>query len=250
VIGLRIQDLREVLATRQGHVRVVGAVLTGWDPVDAAVGGLVRGGVHEFITSANEIASHEPPLCVLAHLAGCALTGPGYAVWVGRRCWPFGGAVAGGPAGSLLSRSILVDPPDNASRLWAIDLSLRSPAVAVVVADGSDLSMSGTRRLQLAAEAGQGFGLIARPARDAKSLSAATTRWLVRPVLPASLDPDRPRWAVELLRCKGVRPLSAQPSEGWVVEMDREGVVVVSPELVDRPGRAVAEPQHTGRRTA
>ncbi|MFO0874641.1 MAG: hypothetical protein U0575_11820 [Phycisphaerales bacterium] len=76
------------------------------------------------------------------------------------------------------------------ARLWAIDLALRCTGVALVVADGRGLDMAATRRLQLAAEAGQTVGLLARAPDERATLSAAATRWLVR---PAGLHPPLPR---------------------------------------------------------
>ncbi len=222
-----------------------------------------------------------PALTLLIHLAwqavdhAGAVAGVRAVLWIGRACWPYGHAlvrretsirpVALGGVGSptlnpgtaprpppalrpqllsaerLLRASIFVDPPDDASRVWAIDLALR--AGAVVIADGSRLDMTASRRLQLAAEAGRsGLLLLARPGRERRQLSAAATRWLVRPA-PALTQarPDHgvlnPRWTVELIRCKGVHSSSAldHPRE-WTLELDRaRGVVCVLPPMVDRP---------------
>jgi protein ImuA len=163
----------------------------------------------------------------------------------------------------LLEASLFVDPPDDAACVWAIDLALRAGGgeghggngggggdggVALVIADGSRLDMSASRRLQLAAEAGAraaeargtphvgGIGLILRPPWERKQLSAAATRWMVHPSTPAADVPvNQPRWNVELLRCKGMQP----PPDGrreWTLELDRAGrVVCVFPPLVDRP---------------
>jgi hypothetical protein len=74
----------------------------------------------------------------------------------------------------------------------------------VVVADGSGLKMADSRRWQLAAAAGGVMGLIARPGWELGELSAAKTRWRVR---PERSETDGPRWTVELLRCKEVNPV-------------------------------------------
>ena len=216
-----------------------GGVPTGWPGVDDLLAGLTTRGIHEWfgLTPGNvETAKRQngktsqhrnwmPPLCVLSHLAWQALTQDGegqaaYVVWIGRRLWPYPRILLrGSPAitrfgitpspaadpdrtndpGLLLRRSLFVDPPDDATRLWAIDLALRCPAVVVVIADGRGLRMAETRRLQLAAEAGHALALLARPPAELSELSAATTRWLVSPVPSSS---TRPRWSIELLRCK------------------------------------------------
>ena len=184
----------------------------------------------------------------------------GAVVWIGRRVWPHApmllregerGDDSGGEHGqALLRQSVFIDPPVRGGgrsrtsggrgtskgtsggggdlRVWAMDLALRSPAVSVVIADGSGLSMAATRRLQLAAEAGHGLALLARPANDLTELSAAATRWRVCRE-PASHQ--RPRWTVELLRCKGVQPAR------WSVEWDRATWTVVIPaDVADRSG--------------
>ena len=237
---------------------------------------LAQGTVHEwsFESGLDRVRSAiwRPPLSVMAHLALSAVEssadGRRFVLWIGRRCWPYPKTLtrercrAGAAAG--LRRSIFVDPPDLMGRLWAIELAARSPAVAVVVADGSGLGMAATRRLQLAARHGGGLVLLARPWWERGELSAAATRWAVRPVpAPAAgsrADPElapgvggRPRWEVELLRCKGVqRSLGMEAGQTWQLEWDHAtGALVTPAELADRPGAAASysAEQTTIRRT-
>jgi len=104
---------------------------------------------------------------------------------------------------ALLSRSVFVDPPDAGARVWAIDAALRCPSVAVVVADGSGLRLSASRRLQLAAESGRALALLARPPWERVVLSAAATRWLVQRAPPSVSEAARPAWTLRLLRARG-----------------------------------------------
>jgi hypothetical protein len=225
-----------------------------------AAGGLQNAAIHEWYgttggegrpaaeghkrqAAAPEPCGWLPPLGVLARLVPQAWAGaeerglsPGEIVWVGRQCWPYGWALAapGGRGPKAWRQSLFVDPPDDACRLWAIDLALRCPAVAVVVADGSRLDMAATRRLQLAARAGGALGLLVRPLGEIKELSAAATRWRVE---PQPSPTHRPRWSIHLLRCKGVRPASDPALEhtAVVVEWDREkGLIRVPARLVGR----------------
>jgi len=172
---------------------------TGWPQADAI---LRRGSVHDIFaslgssprpfaapapTTAPPQLDDTPPLLVLTHIAACALrTGPGRLVlWIGQRVWPSVHALIepDDPRRLLLASSVLIDPPDDAARLWAIDLALRSPAVAAVVADARGLDLAATRRLQLAASSGRtAIGLLVRGVRDAGQLSAAGARWHVAPV--------------------------------------------------------------------
>ncbi len=198
-------------------------------------------GVHEWF-GLSDAPRWIPPLGILLYLARRSLRAAGggrtEVVWIGRRCWPFLQGLAPDDRGVLLRQSIFIDPPDDMSRLWAIDLAARCPAVAAVVADGSRLDMAATRRLQLAAESGSALVLCARPPGEIDHLSAATTRWRVR---CASSADKIPRWNVELLRCKGMLP-----DGQWTVEW-RSAKTQVSPKtsriavhaaLVDRPDSA------------
>jgi hypothetical protein len=161
------------------------------------------------------------PLLLFAHLARqCAGESSdsrgGLIVWIGRRLWPQPQALMmhgaadprPHPRYAALHRTLLVDPPSEDDRLWAIDLCLRSPAVAFVAADAGGLKHAHSRRLQLAAESGKSGGaggalaLLARPVRELAIASAAATRWRIgRLASPTT----RPRWMVQLVRCKGVQ---------------------------------------------
>lgn len=192
-----------------------------------------------------------PPMGIMTHLAWRTLESvesilddPDAAgvVWIGRRVWPHGRWLVrrDGRDRSLLERSLLIDPPREAGRLWAIDLAARCPAVVSVVADGRNLDMAATRRLQLAAEAGGTLMLLVRPPWEIHRRSAAATRWCVRRVQSPT---GRPRWDVELVRCKGMHALLESGSQDGArkgrvkrLEWDREqGAVVTSADVVDRP---------------
>lgn len=175
------------------------------------LGSLPPRAVHEWfgLEIEGSASAHHwvPPVGLLLELAercvACAAGGGRHAVWIGRRSWPYPRLL---DDGALAGAALLVDPPDAGARLWAIDLAARCPAVAVVVADGSGLDLPATRRLQLAAKRGSAVVLVARPPAERDRLSAAATRWRVRPAPPASSHDRIPRWTVDLLRCKGVQP--------------------------------------------
>jgi len=236
--------VEKIRAIERKHVccddarKQLGQVLsTGWADVDTALGGgLPRGGLHEWFGIAPALGSDQvelrnqkqwrPPVGALIHCAWCVLdTGePGrWAVWIGRRCFPYPAALLrrGGADRLLLERSLFLAPRNPTDRLWAIDLALRSLAVGVVVADGSGFDMTATRRIQLVAknEASQAF--LVRPPWEQVELSAAYSRWLVRNVVA---DDDKagatnPAWIVELLRCKGVHWKPA--TNIWRMEWNR-----------------------------
>jgi protein ImuA len=110
-----------------------------------------------------------------------------------------------------------------------------------VVGEIGRLPMVAGRRLQLAAERSGITALIVRRWRNAEEAaaerarpSAALTRWRIAALPAADLADEpgigRPRWRVELLRCRGGAP------GAWNVEVaDAAGHVSLSAELADRP---------------
>jgi protein ImuA len=155
------------------------------------------------------------------------------------------------------ARLVLVSAPRDDAILWAMEEGLRTPGLAAVVGEIGRLPMVAGRRLQLAAERSGVTALVLRRWRNGEEAaaererpSAALTRWRVTS-LPSRDEPrlrddpklrhliGRPRWRVELLRCRGGVPAQ------WVVESgDREvadatGHVCLSAELADRPAAAL-----------
>jgi len=235
----RLRAAIERVETRSEPAAEPPRLVLGWGRADAATGGgLRRGAVHEWFSGGADPGGGRwwgPPLGVLIHAAGRAVGGEEggrWGEWVGRRVWPHARAIRD-PL--LVARSLFVAPGGDAERLWAIDLALRCAGVAAVIADGTGLDMGGSRRLQLAAGAGGGVCLLARPWCERREVSAAWTRWRVE---PARSEESDPRWSVELLRCKGVRPAS-EGARRWVVRREHEtGDVRVVPDAGDRPGEA------------
>lgn len=133
---------------------------------------------------------------------------------------------------SFLNRLIFVDPPNDATRLWLIDISLRCPNT-IVIADARGLTMAGSRRLQLSAESGMGIGLLARPSRERGMISAARTRWDISRLRPVPDDARvenkamnrsesvHPRWLVELFRFKGAASSFYESRHRWIMEVNR-----------------------------
>ncbi|MBM4108875.1 MAG: hypothetical protein FJ255_08715 [Phycisphaerae bacterium] len=249
------EDRPEACPTVPLGIPAIDAVLPG--------GGLPLGAVHEWF-GFGEGSADEPvlrrggwitPVSLLTHLArrACGVVsarrGEALAVaFIGRRSWPTPWAMAAGartgfPA--IVDRSLLIDPADVDQRVWAIDVALRSRAIGAVVADGSGLDLSATRRLQLAAEAGGTPALVVRPPWEVPVLSSSWSRWLVG---PASTGWSRPRWRVTLARCRGAA-VAPDAAPSWLVEIARpwssehrreESLLDLAADLVDRPGAASA----------
>jgi protein ImuA len=147
-------------------------------------------------------------------------------------------ALAGLDAGRLM----LLRARQERDLLWAMEEGLRSRALAAVVGEVEALSTAASRRLQLAAESTGVTGFVLHRSAGNPAASAAVTRWRVAalPSMPVAGEPGigRPRWRVELLRCRGGMPAA------WDVEAcDAAGHVAVSAALANRPAL-----QHIGTR--
>lgn len=203
------------------------------------------GGLHEWFGTgtASERGPRRdrfwlPPMGVLIAVAWEAVEADSrrWVIWIGRRCWPYPPALMRHGTNRvdrrLLERSVFVETEasraGHGERVWAIELAARCAGVGAVVADGSGLTMAESRRLQLAAVVSERTAtplLVARPPWEERELSAARTRWRVSP-LPLIDDPNdengrRQGWALELLRCKGLRTERAtEDARRWAVRRD------------------------------
>ncbi|MEK6675410.1 MAG: hypothetical protein AABZ47_07110 [Planctomycetota bacterium] len=238
---------------------------TAWSGIDAALqGGLVCGAMHEWFGIASPTAFDmragekrtykdrfwTPPVGPLVHLAWRVIESASYPqqiVWIGDRCFPYPRVLVRGDGDDrrLLERSIFVSTHNPNDRLWAIDLSLRSPVVGLAIADGSRFDMAATRRIQLLAKVHGTLALIVRPPWEGIELSAAETRWLLRWEAPLPNVTGKepvgygPRWSMELLRCKGLQPDDAR--RRWVLEWNRAACLVnLSSSLADQDRRTTA----------
>jgi len=239
---------------------------TGWSSINAAIGGGLAPGLHEWLGVApasgesddpetahsrrqRRPPSWTPPICILAHLACQIARGRSFAdwaVWIGRTCRPYGRSlVRPRPENHpLLKQSLFVAARDPQTRVWSVDLALRSSAVGLVIADASGWSMSDTQRIHLLAQQESRFALLTRPPREQSRLSAAQTRWLVRLHTDVQ-NRSRPRWRVDLLRCKGVRPVGDH--RAWLLEWNRGPCTVdLSAPLAD----SASAPEDENARTA
>jgi protein ImuA len=108
----------------------------------------------------------------------------------------------------FLDKVIVVHPANARDALWALEQSLRCSGVTVVVGWIDKVDDHAYRRLQLAAEAGGGIGLLLRSASYRPQPSWAGIRVLVEP-LPAFSDYTSSayvagrRLRVELVHCRG-----------------------------------------------
>jgi protein ImuA len=144
-------------------------------------------------------------------------------------------------------RLIVVRAGARDARLWALEEALRSPGLTAVLAEVDRLSLTQSRRLQLAAEAKGVTAFLLRPMTACAAPSAAVSRWRIT-ALPDASAPDTagaasrtwgaPRWRVELVRCRGGRTgaWAIAWREGGFYEIT--GALAVAAEPGDRPDRA------------
>src|SRR6185436_11162542 len=108
-------------------------------------------------------------------------------------------------------RVIYVEAGDERTTLACFEEGLRHGGLGAVISEVARLSMTASRRLQLAAESSGTVGIAIRrwrrqtEAADFGQPTAATTRWRIS-ALPSTPLPvagvGRPRWLVELIRCR------------------------------------------------
>jgi|SRR6516162_990515 len=143
------------------------------------------------------------------------------------------------------ARLVLVRASRDAEILWAMEEGLRAPGIAAVVGEVGSLAAVASRRLQLAAERSGITAFLLRrwrvggqAAHERALPNAAVTRWRIAALpsksLPGEPGVGRPRWRIELLRCRGGEPAS------WEVEeADATGHVSLAAALADRPAAPV-----------
>lgn len=204
-----IGALRARIERIEGTPRSSRGVLPfGLREVDARVpgGGLTLGALHEVAGGGNGAIDGA---AAALFAAGIAARLKGKALWCLTRADLFAPAIA--QTGLNPNRVIYVEAGDEKSVLSCFEEGLRHGGLGCVIAELAQLSMTASRRLQLAAEASGTMGLALRrwrrqtEAADFGQPTAASTRWRIS-VLPSRPLPvpgvGRHRWLVELIRAR------------------------------------------------
>jgi protein ImuA len=180
----------------------------GVPAIDARLpeGGLALAALHEVAGAGAGVVD---AAAAALFAAGVAARTKGQVLWCVTRPDLFAPSLA--QAGLPPERVIYVEAGEEAALLNCFEEGLRHGGLGAVVGEVSRLSMTASRRLQLAAEASGVLGLALRrwrraaEAADFGQPTAAKTRWRVS-ALPSSPLPapgvGRPRWLLELIRCK------------------------------------------------
>jgi len=191
---------------------------TGFETIDAHLnGGLRRGSVHEvFGAGSDRPVAVKPSRFVASILSGSS----GQIVWITSTALDL--HLAGLVQSGLSPGRLIIVQARPDSMLGLCEDVLREPGVGAMVADlDMPLTLTASRRLQLAAEYGNGIGFLLHreTGRSTPSASACATRWRIRgaasSVVPFGastgtgtipLGPEH--WTIDLLRQRAGRAAS------------------------------------------
>ncbi|MDR3516015.1 MAG: damage-inducible protein [Azospirillaceae bacterium] len=237
---LRAPPVLDALRSRirqieSGHRRTASVLPFGIDAIDARLpgGGLSLGALHEVAGGGNGALDGA---AAALFAAGIAARTQGPVLWCVTRQDLFAPALA--QAGLAPDRVIYVEAGDETAVLACFEEGLRHSGLGTVIAEIARLSMTASRRLQIAAEGAGVLGIAIRrwrrqtEAADFGQPTAATTRWRVT-ALPSTPLPvpgvGRARWHVELIRCR------AGDSADFIVEAcDPQGRLALPAEPASR----------------
>jgi protein ImuA len=203
-------------------------------------GRLAHGALHEVAGGGNDAVNSA---AAALFTAGIAARTRGKVLWCVARPDLFAPALS--QAGLKPDRVIYLDAGDEKTILACFEECLRHRGLGAAVAEVARLSMTASRRLQLAAEESGTIGIALRrwrrqaEASDYGHPTAATTRWRIS-ALPSTPLPvpgvGRPRWLVELVRCR-----AGESAEFELEACDDEGYLGLPAVHVGRPGRNAAK---------
>lgn len=235
-----IELLRAQIAKIEGRDRRAKSVLPfGIAEMDSRLpgGGMARGALHEIAGGGNGAIDGA---AAALFTAGIAARTKGKVLWCIAKPDLFAPALA--QAGLAPDRVIYVEAGDDKSVLACMEEGLRHGGLGAVVAEVARLSMTTSRRLQLAAEGTGSIGIAIRrwprqtEAADFGQPTAATTRWRIS-VLPSTPLPvpgvGRHRWLVELIRAR-----AGESADFELEACDDTGRLALPADLVHRPAAA------------
>lgn len=229
-----IASLQERIAHLEGGAGRAREVLPfGLPEIDRRLpgGGLGLGCLHEIAGGGNGAVDGA---AAAMFAAGIAARTKGKVLWIVTRSDLFAPAIA--QAGLNPDRVIHVEAGDEKALLACFEEGLRHGGLGAVVAETAHLSMTASRRLQLAAEGSDTVGLAVRrwrrqtEAGDFGQPTASVTRWRVS-VLPTAPLPvpglGRARWLVELIRCR-----AGESTDFEVEASDAQGRIALPSKVV------------------
>ena len=242
-----VEELRERIQRLEGAAARRRAVLPfGVVAIDRHLpgGGLALGALHEIAGGGNGALDGA---AAALFAAGIAARTRGKVLWCFTRPDLFAPSIA--QVGLGPDRVIYVEAGDEKALLACFEEGLRHGGLGAVVAEVARLSMTASRRLQLAAEGSGAIGLAIRrwrrqaEAADFGQPTASLTRWRVTVVPSAPLPVPgvgRARWLVELIRCR-----AGESADFEVEACDAKGRLALLPDLARRSSEEDARRRRT-----
>ncbi|MBB2974364.1 ImuA family protein [Mesorhizobium sp. RMAD-H1] len=242
-----IAELQERIAHLESGARRAKSVLPfGVAEIDRRLrgGGLALGALHEVAGGGNGAVDGA---AAALFAAGIAARTQGKILWIVTCADLFAPALA--QVGLAPDRLIHVEAGDEKALLACFEEGLRHGGPGAVVAETARLSMTASRRLQLAAEGTDTIGIALRrwrrqsEAGDFGQPTASVTRWRVS-ALPSTPLPvpgvGRARWLVELIRAR-----AGESADFEVEACDAKGRIALPAKVAHRPPQ-----KEVGRRIA
>ncbi|MCX2484699.1 ImuA family protein [Pedobacter sp. MR2016-24] len=222
-----IHKLQQNILMWQGYRPTVAASSEqiGLGVIESAFPGGVfpKRAIHEFITVFPEQAAASGGF--IAGLLAVLMDGGAACVWVSTSRRLFPAALRAFNADP--ERIIFVDVKTEKDVLWIMEEALKCEGLAAVVAELNQLSLTASRRLQLAVEESGVTGFILRKEARKTAGSVTAARWQISP-LPSNAEDGLPglgfpRWQVELQKVRNGNPGS------WILEWAGDAFVEVAP---------------------
>lgn len=227
-----IASLRAQIARIEGVGAKHGVLPFGVESIDRHLpaGGIAAGALHE-VAGSRELADDAAATVFLAGILA-RLEGPVFWCLTWRDLF----APALHLAGLHPDRVVFVEAGSDTHVLTAMEECLRHEGLGGVVGELKKVSLTASRRLQLAAEqSGVPAFLFRRacPIEVRTDGSAAVSRWRIRAAPSEVLgipSLGRPRWDLTLERARG------GDAHNWIVEgCDAQGRIALPANLVHRP---------------
>jgi protein ImuA len=175
------------------------------------------GAVHEFLSVDYEDAAATAGF--MSGLLSKVMPARGCCLWISTKRTVFPPALKF--FGIEPDRVIFIDLTKKQDLLWAIEEALRCDALAAVVGEVNDITLTESRRLQLAVEQSRVTGFLHRCNPRSANTLASVSRWKISPIA-SELEPGMPgvgypRWHVDLLKVRNGEPGS------WDIEWSSDG---------------------------
>ena len=164
------------------------------------------GAIHEMISTGPENGAATTGF--IAVLLGRIMQQGGVSLWISQKRILFP------PALKFFDidpdRVIFIDVKNEKDLLWMVEEALKCQALSAVIGEIRELSLTDSRRLQLAVEKSRVTGFLHRMNPATISNTACAARWQITPVA-SELEEDMPgvgffRWNIALLKARNGQP--------------------------------------------